>query len=551
MKAHSSSNAKAWSSVSLIVIVSVFVALFANVPFFKSIIDTYGTSGSNSLFIAGLFVYVTSIFIIVLSLLCHRHLVKPLLMVFLVLSSVIAYFTSQYGTIFDHTMIQNVFETRAAEARDLLNFKLFAYVAALGLLPSFAIYFAKLDYPHWKTETISRIKLLAVAILAVAVVSFGFSSRITAMKHEHREIVGKVNPTYALSSAVKLFKRTWLSPTYPHKVVAADAKIPVEDVHRELIIMVVGETVRADHMSLNGYGRETNPNLKRENVFSFTNFWSCETSTAKSVPCMFSHYPRSKFNRPKAKAADNVLDVLKKAGVSVLWRDNNSDSKGVADNVTYQPFHTPQTNPICNTEECRDEGMLHDLQSYIDRQKGDILIVLHQMGNHGPAYYKRYPKEFEKFKPVCKTNDLGSCSTDEIANAYDNALLYTDYFLSKVIELLKRNDSKFETAMLYVSDHGESLGELGQYLHATPYLLAPESQKHIPFVAWLGENIRHEIELDNIEERQKRSFSHDNIFSTLLGLFEVHTEAYDSSMDIFEHPEDEYAEHHGTTVKPN
>ena len=528
------------SSVSLIVAVSVFVALFSNLAYFKAAIGMYGLSGYNAIFVGFLFFYITSLFVIVLSLLCHRRLIKPLLVGFLLLSSVIAYFTDQYSTIFDHAMIGNILETRVAEARDLYNFKLIVYVALLGVLPSIAIYFARLDHPHWKIETIARIRLLAVAVLTLAVFTFGFSARLTAMKHEHREIAGKVNPTYALFSAVKLFKRTWLTRSYAHQVVGADANIPKEDVDRELVIMVVGETVRADHLSLNGYGRDTNPRLKHEDVISFANFWSCETSTAKSVPCMFSHFTRAQFSRPKARAADNALDVLKRAGVSILWRDNNSDSKGVADHVTYQQFHTPKTNPVCNSGECRDEGMLHGLQDYIDHQKGDILIVLHQMGNHGPAYYKRYPAQFEQFKPVCRTNDLGSCSTEQISNAYDNALLYTDYFLSKIIALLKRNDEEFETAMMYVSDHGESLGELGQYLHATPYILAPDAQKHIPFVMWFGKHIRHEIVLDDIAERRIRRFSHDNIFSTLLGLFEIRSEAYDADMDIFKHSENEF-----------
>lgn len=236
-----------------------------------------------------------------------------------------------------------------------------------------------------------------------------------------------------------------------------DAKTPSNDPDRELVIMVVGETGRADHWSLNGYGHETNPLLSREDVINFPDFWSCGTFTSYSVPCMFSRLGREQFTPEKAKDEDNVLDILQRAGVSVLWRDNNSNSKGVADRVAYEDFKKPDKNPVCDEGECRDEGMLHGLQEYIDAQKGDIMIVLHQMGNHGPAYYKRYPKAFERFTPACQTNDLGSCSKEEINNAYDNAIIYTDYFLSKAIALLKRNDKKFETAMLYVADHGESL----------------------------------------------------------------------------------------------
>ncbi len=526
---------KTWSSGALIVAVSLFVALFSNVAFFRVAINTFGVSADSILFIASLLVFITSIFILVLSAVCHRMLVKPLLIVFLLVSSAIAYYTNKYGTVFDYHMIGNVFQTNAAEAYDLFNYQLVLYVALLGLLPSLFIYCAPLEHPHWKTETLARIKLLASAASALGVVYLAFGGHYASMMREQQTLVRLINPTYALYSAIKLASRSMQSVAPGHVIVGADAKTPSNDADHELVIMVVGESVRADHWSLNGYGRETTPLLKREEIVNFPNFWSCDTSTATSVPCMFSHYGRAKFDVIRAKAADNALDILQRAGVSVLWRDNNSSSKGVADHVTYQAFSTPRTNPVCDEAECRDEGMLRGLQEYIDRQKGDVLIVLHQMGNHGPAYYKRYPARFEKFTPTCKTNDLGACSPEEISNAYDNAILYTDYFLSKVIELLKRNDDRFETAMLYVSDHGESLGELGVYLHAMPFFLAPEAQKHVPAVMWFGKNIKHDLRLENVEERRKRRWSHDNIFATLLGLFEIQSDAYNPQMDMLEH----------------
>jgi len=519
--------------------VALFVAIFSNTAFFTSALKIYGLGAGNELFLGSLFIYIAAIFAIILSLVCHRILVKPLLIIFLLLSSLIAYFSNIYGTIFDYRMIANILDTDPAEALDLYNHALLPYLFLLGVLPSLFIYWAPLEHPHWKVETKARLKLLGMAGAALAVVYFPFSAHYTAMKREHRDLVGKIIPTYALSQSVKLAKRSLLSASYPHIVVGADAKTPEADTHRDLVIMVVGETARADHFSLNGYHRETNPLLKREKVINFPDFRSCGTSTAFSVPCIFSHLSRAEFSRKKAKAADNALDILKRAGVSVLWRDNNSSSKGVADNVTYQDYRTPDTNTVCNPE-CRDEGMLVGLQDYIEAHaEGDILIVLHQMGNHGPAYYKRYPARFEKFKPVCRTNDLGACTREEINNAYDNAILYTDYFLSRVIGLLKQNDEKFETAMFYASDHGESLGEFGLYLHAMPYMLAPKEQKHVPAVMWLGRNFDHD-DVGNIEVRRKQRLSHDNIFATLLGMFEIRSTAYHPNMDILNHQHSEH-----------
>ncbi|MGQ0672969.1 MAG: phosphoethanolamine transferase [Hyphomicrobium sp.] len=519
----------------MIVAVAVFVALFGNVAFFATAIRTFGATADGLMFAASLFFHITAIFVLVLSAVCHRAMVKPILILFLMLSAVIACYSNMYGTIFDHRMIANIFETDMAEASDLISPQLALYVLVLGVLPSLAIYCAPLEHPHWMKETAARLKLAGGAGIALALAYFAFSGHYASMMREHRELVDKINPTFALYSAVKLAVRSMPSGTRQHLVVGADAKTPADDGHRELVIMVVGETVRADHWSLNGYARETTPLLKRAGVLNFPDFWSCDTSTARSVPCMFSNLGRAKFDVEQAKANDNALDVLKRAGVSVLWRDNNSSSKGVADRVTSEDFKSPAKNPVCDEEECRDEGMLHGLQEYVDAQPGDVLIVLHQMGNHGPAYYKRYPKRFEQFTPVCRTNDLGSCSPEEIANAYDNAILYTDYVLSEVVELLKRNDGRFETAMMYVSDHGESLGEYGLYLHAAPYALAPEAQRHVPAVMWLGDSMRHDLRLDAMEERRKRRLSHDNVFATLLGLFEVRSTAYDPRLDLLEH----------------
>jgi lipid A ethanolaminephosphotransferase len=202
--------------------------------------------------------------------------------------------------------------------------------------------------------------------------------------------------------------------------------------------------------------------------------------------------------------------------------------------VPYEDYKSPKTNTICD-EECRDEGMLVGLKEYIAKQKsGDIFIVLHQMGNHGPAYFKRYPEKFEVFKPACKNYDLGSCTQEEINNAYDNAILYTDYFLSKVIQFLKGYSKPFETMMFYVSDHGESLGENGIYLHGLPYLIAPVEQKKVPMVVWFGDYMSRDVNIPALEAKLDKPQTHDNVLPTLLKLMEVDTKVYDSSKNLID-----------------
>jgi lipid A ethanolaminephosphotransferase len=260
---------------------------------------------------------------------------------------------------------------------------------------------------------------------------------------------------------------------------------------RTVTIIVVGETARAMNFSLNGYERDTNPRLsKQDGLINFTQVQSCGTATAVSLPCVFSGFTREDYSEGKARSQEGLLDVISYAGIDVLWRNNNSGCKGVCDRVYYEDLSLPKPgDPFCNTEECYDERLLQGLPGVIRNAKRDIVIVLHQKGSHGPAYRNRYPAEFQRFGPVCTTNEVGKCSRESIVAAYDNTIAYTDYFLSKTIDLLRTAgaEDNVDTAMLYFSDHGESLGEKNMYLHGAPYVMSPEEQRHVPMMLWFDD----------------------------------------------------------------
>ena len=466
-----------------------------------------------------------------ITLISSRYTTKPVLILILTVSSLAAYFMNSYNIIIDDTMIQNILETDASESMDLFSFKLVLYLFFLGILPSLFIYKIKIKYLPLKTELLSKLKIIMVSLLIISVLLFSFSKFYTSFFREHKPLRYYTNPAGWIYAAGKSIKSNFNDGKIVVTPIGTDAKIPPTDIDRELIILVVGEALRADRLSLNGYHIETNPLLAKEEVISFTHMYSCGTCTAVSVPCMFSIFDRDEYSNKKGKSTENLLDVLTHAGVNILWRDNNSSSKGTALRVPYEDFQKPDKNSICENGECRDEGMLVGLQEYINRtQTGDIFIILHQMGNHGPAYYKRYPRAFEKFTPVCTTNQLEKCTVEEIGNAYDNAVLYTDYFLSKTIDLLKQNTAHFETAMVYFSDHGESMGEKGLYLHGLPYYMAPDAQKHIGAMIWFGDSFK--INKNALKKKSANAFSQDNLFHTILGLMEIETDVYDQSMDI-------------------
>lgn len=518
---------------TLIVSVSLFLVLFTNGAFFKHVLQVYPLTLASAPMIASLGIVLMAVTIIVFTLFSTRYLLKPFLIIVLLLSSLVAYFMSTYDIVVDPHMIQNILETNFNESADLFSIQQVFYFIILGVIPSIAVYRIRITPLTMKRSIIEGSQSIAVALVISVVIIFAFSKFYTSFFREYKSLRLYTNPTFYLYSIGEYIGKSFSHEITGLKKIGEDAHILSDGDPRKLVILVVGEAVRADHFSLNGYMRETTPLLKKENIVNFPNFTSSGTETAVSVPCMFSCTGREEYDKEIALHTENALDVLKHAGANILWRDNNSDSKGVAVRLEYEDYKTTEKNTMCEDGECRDEGMLVGLQEYINAHPtGDIVIVLHQMGNHGPAYYKRYPKAFEKYTPVCKTNQLEQCSQAQITNAYDNAILYTDYFLSKTIGLLKKNDKQFATAMFYLSDHGESLGENGLYLHGFPYAIAPDAQKHVPAVMWFGKQFK--VNKEALKKRASQPFSHDYLFHTMLGLIEVNSSVYKAQLDILQ-----------------
>ena len=518
------------SQTTLHLAASIWLVALYNTTFFQHVLAVYPLNTGNAVFLASLALGLVAVLMLLLTLIGWRSTTKPALTVLLLLAAAIAYFSNTYDVVIDHTMIRNIVQPNSKEALDLISVQLLSYLLFLGALPAGLVWWLRLTPTSWKKEISIKAKVSVLCLVIIFGLFFFSSTFFFSFFRTHETLRYYTNPTYSLYSLGKYLKKTFASGNTTVRPIGTDARIPATDIDRDLVVLVVGEAVRADHFSLNGYSRMTNPLLQQEDVIPFSNMYSSGTATAFSVPCMFSIYPREECSEQKAVATENLLDVLQHAGVHVLWRDNNSDSKGVALRVPYQDYRQPTLNTVCE-DECRDEGMLVGLQEFIDaQQEGDIVIVLHQMGNHGPAYYKRYPSEFEQFTPVCATNQLNECTREEVINAYDNAILYTDAFLSKVIALLKKNDPRFETAMIYIGDHGESLGEYGVYLHGLPYAMAPDSQKHVPSIFWFGDNFK--IDKQVLRSKAVDRLSHDNLFHTMLGLLEIQSTIYNPNLDI-------------------
>ena len=519
------------SQMRLILLVAAFMTLTVNFTFLEQAILIFPLE-QNFLFVSSLFIWLFTFLSALLILVCYRHTIKPILIFLLITSAIASYASNHYGIIIDEHMIASIIETNSAETFDLLSIELVIYVFLLGIVPAYFVAKTKIERLTVKKKFIQRLKTLVGVSLVCVLVIVSFSKSYKSLASENRDLRYYVNPTYYLYAFSKYIDSQFEVAKVPFKQIGMDAQINHQDKQRRLVIMVIGETARTDRFSLNGYERNTNPNLAQESVISFTNMSACGTNTALSLPCMFSMLSRDDYTHGEGKNMSNVLDIIKHAGVEVIWMENNTGAKGIANRLDFKNFTSSSVNTICDIE-CRDEGMLSDLGVFIEtRTDKDILIVLHSMGSHGPAYYKRYPQAFEVFTPTCQTNQLHECSDEEINNAYDNSIIYTDYFLSKVIAFLKNNSNHYASAMLYVSDHGESLGENGIYLHGLPYTLAPKEQTQVSAILWFNEAMSAMHDWNLIEEKSDTLLSHDNLSHTMLRLMGVETDVYDQSLDI-------------------
>lgn len=475
-----------------------------------------------------------SFFSLCLLLVSHKRLFKPFIITLLMLASIIGYFQTEFGVIINKAMIQNVAETDYREAFELLSLSMLFYIGLFGVLPSLAVAWLIVEYKPIKQEMLWRPTYGLGLSMIIVLLVWGFYKDFSLILREHRELRYLINPTYALNSGYKyLFASK--SKDKPPEAIAQDATRNKTAGKKTVAVLVIGETARAHNFSLNGYPRKTNPYLEKDQVISFSQTYSCGTATAESLPCIFSHLGKIDFSVEKAAEYTNVLHVLSGVGIAVLWQDNNSGCKGVCRGIETKILSNKKNPDLCTDKECYDEILLTNLQKFIDEKQSDILIVLHQKGSHGPAYYQRHPSAFSVFKPECINSSPQDCMQQDIINAYDNTILYTDYFLHKTIDFLKTSDKQFDSIMLYASDHGESLGEEGIYLHGLPYVIAPDYQIHIPFIAWLSDGyIKNKgIDFSCLERNREKTYSHDNIFHSLLGIFEVKTKFYKNGRDIF------------------
>lgn len=462
---------------------------------------------------------------------------KAACMVILVLAAAFGYFSLFLGTRFDKTMIVNMAQTNLAETFELVHLRLLLWIAVVGVLPAWLVWKVRLrdSLSLWRTVLTSLVSLTLIFSL-MAVCIFSMYPRYASAARNRTITFDTLAPANVFAASIH-----YAAILYRSATVRAPRGLDAHQAYAikkpRLVLFVLGETARAQNHGLNGYERDTTPRMRSAGGHYFADTTSCGTATAISVPCIFSGFGREGFSLNKGLGSETLIDVVLRGGARVIWRDNDSGCKGVCEKSDLVDMTGSDDPRWCGEKgDCFDEILLDGLEKKIRSETKDTLLVLHLKGSHGPAYFKRYPPAFEKFTPTCKTSDIAACDAESLRNSYDNTIVYTDHVLGEVITLLNKLSDQFATAMLYASDHGESLGESGLYLHGMPYALAPKEQTRVPMYAWVSPQFS---KLENwntscMAEQIKIPRSHDNIYSTILGFMEIETAEYKKELDLFD-----------------
>jgi lipid A ethanolaminephosphotransferase len=515
-------------------LVATYLMALCNATFWSHLFRIFEGRVLTALVFAGA---VWALMMLVVSLLAVRRAQKPVLMALLVIAGVTSYYVDVLGVVVDRDMIQNAMTTTFAESKHLITLHFIGHVALYGVLPALLVLWVRIRRASVGRALVGYGVVGALSAAMVVGLLFTDLKSYSTVLRGNKELMGSVQPLAPMSGALRYAKMMFKTTQIVVQPTGRDAKpgpFLAKADKPVLMVIVAGETGRAQNWSLTGYERETNAELSTRDIVYYPNATSCGTATATSLPCMFSPLTKDQYSYEGGLSNENLLDVLMHAGFDVEWWDNNTGDKNIGDRLPVRPrTMKPEDGPEFCFPECIDGVFLKSLQQKADTITKNTVIVLHQIGSHGPSYWLRYPADREIFSPACKTPELTQCSTEEIVNAYDNTIAYTDYFLAQVIDLLDASD-RVIPAMYYVSDHGESLGEGGLYLHGTPYFMAPEYQTRVPMVLWMSERFRDSLGVDQdcLKSAAEAPVSHDNMFSTVLGMVDVTTTARDEALDL-------------------
>ena len=525
--------------LTFIALCACYIAVFLNIAFYRQVLSASPLDSIHAiLFFLSMPLVAFCVINIVLTVASFLWLDRILAALFIVLCASTQYFIWNFGVVIDRSMVVNIIDTTPAESFALMSTKLVLVIGLTGILAAVLTFWFRIRRSKSHLNSVmTRLVSIVVSVLCILLVASLFYKDYASLFRNEKELIKSLGPSNSIAATLSWYKHNQMAHL-PLVQIGTDAKTNpkmLNGTKKNLTIIVLGETTRAVNFQLNGYERENTPLLAKDDVTYFPNTESCGTATAVSVPCMFSNMPRAHYDADLASHQEGLLDIIQRAGTQVLWNDNDGGCKGACDRVPNQNMTTLNLAGMCHDGECYDDVLFHGLDDYINNLKGNGIIVLHTIGSHGPTYYNRYPEKFRKFEPTCDTNQIQDCSHQQLVNTYDNTVLYIDYIVDKAIGVLKAHQDQFNTSLVYLSDHGESLGEDGVYLHGLPYSIAPSEQTHVPMLIWLSEDYRKQFGVDKQcldKLAGDKQFAQDNLFSTVLGMTGTETSEYKRTDDI-------------------
>lgn len=560
---------------TLLLLVVAYLVVALNARFWAIVSASPGLDGLHGVkVIAAVAAALFALTLLMLLPLSLRWIFRPGLALVLLLSAAAAFFIGDYGAVIDRHALASVYATDAREAGEWLSLRMLLFIAGFGVVPAALLWWVRIDWRSAPRELWSRLKLGALALVLLAVAAGTAGKDVASLLRNRMELRHIANP-FALLAANLSYLEHARDADRPFVCVATDAHrgdVLVPSKRPLVLVLAIGESLRAASLDLNGYDRDTDVDLHPLPIVNFGHVGSCGTNTATSLPCMFSDLDRAAYDDAEAKHRENLLDVLMRGGYDVLWIDNNTGSKGLAARAKELSAAEGADPSRCNADGCHDEVLVDRLETVLPTIRRDTVIVVHLLGSHGPAYHARYPAAFAVFQPECRTNELQTCSDAQLRNTYDNSVLYTTHVLAEIvsqlgepsalvnrlpIEVLRCRarrghggtgtcpepqasalpaaDAGIDAAMLFVSDHGESLGENGLYLHGAPYAIAPDEQTHVPMLLWTSDRFasRRGLDLDCVRRGADRPLSHDHFFHSVLALADVRTRAQKPALDLF------------------
>ena len=523
-------------------LLAIWLGLILNFAFYQKIHEfTPYANLKAGLLLAATALIIIAFYNLVLQWLNWKWNAKTLASVLIILGGFSAYFVNSLGVVITPDQIQNMLQTDAREVRDLWSMRLIIWTLGFVIFPLGIVWMLQIQPTSTGHQLVHKSLSSVVSLGLILGLLFCFYVDYAAIFREHRDLKGMLSPQNSIASTLSYYKKKAPKANLPLVAFGEDAHLlqqaQMQD-HPKLMVLVVGETARAESFALNGYARNTNPELSKLAVINFSQVSSCGTATAVSVPCMFSGMSRETYDEQLASHREGLLDIAQRAGYQVTWIDNNSGCKGACDRVQKYQIPAQLKQKWCDAGgECFDEILVDSLKDYLahldKNNPKPQLIVLHQMGSHGPAYFKRSKTPYQPFQPTCNSNAIQGCSTEELKNSYDNSIVYTDHVLAQIVETLKQQ-TQYQTGFWYLSDHGESTGEHGLYLHGAPYSMAPTQQTHVPMLMWFSDAWKqqntHQVSCLKGQTGQARS--HDHLFPSLLSLLDIKTQVTEAKNDM-------------------